>query len=88
MGQKIHGALLTASTQFMRKRTMDVYLENYMKTNSTDDAEVHRCKRPTEGLKRLHELSHGRRWSWGSSLGLLRASSGGCRRRRLNNLFS
>jgi hypothetical protein len=28
MGQKIHGALLTASTQFMRKRVMDVYMEN------------------------------------------------------------
>jgi hypothetical protein len=27
MGQKIHGALLTASTQFMRKRAMDVYIE-------------------------------------------------------------
>jgi hypothetical protein len=24
----IHGALLTASTRFMRKRTMDVYMEN------------------------------------------------------------
>jgi hypothetical protein len=28
MGQKIHGALLTASTQFMRKRAMDVYMKN------------------------------------------------------------
>jgi hypothetical protein len=28
MGQKIQGALLTASTQFMRKRAMDVYVEN------------------------------------------------------------
>jgi hypothetical protein len=59
MGQKIHGAILTASTQFMRKRTMDVYMENYKKTNSAEDVEVHRCKRPTEGFKRLHELRHG-----------------------------
>jgi hypothetical protein len=28
IGQKIHGALLTASTQFMKKRAMDVYMEN------------------------------------------------------------
>jgi hypothetical protein len=61
MGQKIHGALLTASTQFMRKRSMNVYMENYKKANSTDDAEVYRCKRPMEGLEHLHELSHGRR---------------------------
>jgi hypothetical protein len=43
----------------MRKRTMDVYMENYKKTNSAEDVEVHRCKRPTEGFKRLHELRHG-----------------------------
>jgi hypothetical protein len=48
----------------MRKRAMDVYMENYKKTNSADDVEVHRCKRPTERLKHLHELGHGRRWSW------------------------
>jgi hypothetical protein len=41
IGQKINGALLTASTQFVRKRAMDVYMENYKKTNSADDAEVH-----------------------------------------------
>jgi hypothetical protein len=64
IGQKIHGALLAASMQFMRERVMDVYMENYEKTNFADDAEVHRCKRPTEGLKHLHELGHGRRWSW------------------------
>jgi hypothetical protein len=57
---------------------MDVYMENYKKTNSADDAEVHRCKRPTEGLEHLHELRHGQRWSRGSSFGLLRASSGDC----------
>jgi hypothetical protein len=27
-GKKIHGALLTASTQFMRKQTMNVYMKN------------------------------------------------------------
>jgi hypothetical protein len=42
MGRKIHSALLTVSTQFMRKRTMNVYMENYKKANSADDAEVHR----------------------------------------------
>jgi hypothetical protein len=31
------------------------------KTNAADDAEVHRCKRPTGGLEYLHELRHGRR---------------------------
>jgi hypothetical protein len=36
IGQKIHDALLTASTQFMREWAMDVYMENYKKTNSTD----------------------------------------------------
>jgi hypothetical protein len=64
IGQKIHDALLTASTQFTREWAVDVYMENYKKTNSTNDAEVHHCKRPTEGLKHLHELGHGRRWSW------------------------
>jgi hypothetical protein len=63
IGPKIHGALLTASTQFMRERAMDVYMENYKKANSANDADVHRCKRPTEGLEHLHELSHGQRWS-------------------------
>jgi hypothetical protein len=33
----IHGALLTASTQFMRKRTMDVYMEKYKKENSANN---------------------------------------------------
>jgi hypothetical protein len=51
----------------MREWAMDVYMENYKKTNSADDAEVHRCKRPTERLEHLHELRHGRRCSWGSS---------------------
>jgi hypothetical protein len=63
IGQKIHGALLTTSTQFMRKRAMDVYMENYKKANSTDKAEIHHYKRSVEGLERLHELSHGRRSS-------------------------
>jgi hypothetical protein len=44
----------------MRKRAMDVYMENYKKTNSADDAEVHCYKRPAEGLEHLHELRHGR----------------------------
>jgi hypothetical protein len=47
----------------MRKRAMDVYMENYKKANSTDNAEIHRYKRSAEGLERLHELSHGRRSS-------------------------
>jgi hypothetical protein len=62
IGPKIHGVLLIASTQFMRKRAMDVYMENYKKANSADNAETHRYKRPAEGLERLHELRHGRRW--------------------------
>jgi hypothetical protein len=33
----------------MRKRAMDVYMENYKKTNSADDAEVHCYKCPAEG---------------------------------------
>jgi hypothetical protein len=61
MERKIHSALLTASKQFMRKRTMNVYMENYQKANSTEDAEVHRYKRPAEELEHLHELRHGRR---------------------------
>jgi hypothetical protein len=61
MEQKIHSALLTASTQFMRKRTMNVYMENHTKENSTNDAEVHRYKRLAEGLEHLYELRHGRR---------------------------
>jgi hypothetical protein len=60
IGQKIHDALLAASTQFMREWAMDVYMENYKKKNSADNAEIHRYKRPTEGLERLHELRHGR----------------------------
>jgi hypothetical protein len=40
---------------------MDVYMENKKKTNSADDAEIHRYKRPTEGFEHLHELRHGRR---------------------------
>jgi hypothetical protein len=59
IGQKIHGALLTASSQFMRKRAMDVDMENYKKTNSANDAKVHCYKRPAEGLEHLHELRHG-----------------------------
>jgi hypothetical protein len=46
MERKIHSALLTASTQFMRKRMMNVYMENYKKANSANDAEVHRYKCP------------------------------------------
>jgi hypothetical protein len=61
MEQKIHSDLFTASMQFMRKWTMNVYLENYKKANSTDDAEVQSYKRPAEGLEHLHELRHGRR---------------------------
>jgi hypothetical protein len=45
----------------MREWAMDVYMENYKKTNSADNAEIHRYKRPAEGLERLHELRHGRR---------------------------
>jgi hypothetical protein len=44
----------------MRKQTMNVYMENYKKTNSADNAEIYRYKRPVEGLERLHELRHGR----------------------------
>jgi hypothetical protein len=44
----------------MRKWTMNVYMEKYKKANSADDAEVHRYKRPAEGLEHLHELRHGR----------------------------
>jgi hypothetical protein len=61
MERKIHSALFTASTQFMRKWTMNVHMENYKKANSADDAEVHRYKRPAEGLEHLHALRHGRR---------------------------
>jgi hypothetical protein len=71
MGQKIHGALLTASTQYMRKWAMDVYMENEKKTNSTDDAEVHHYKHPEEGLEHLHERSHG----WRCRLGFFSRSS-------------
>jgi hypothetical protein len=54
---------------------MNVYMENYKKANSADNAEVHRYKRPAEGLEHLHELRHGRRCRLGffsrSSLELL-----------------
>jgi hypothetical protein len=40
---------------------MDVYMENYKKTNSANDAEVHCYKCLAEGFERLHELGHGRR---------------------------
>jgi hypothetical protein len=36
-------------------------MENKKKTNSANDAEVHRYKRLAEGLERLYELRHGRR---------------------------
>jgi hypothetical protein len=55
----------------MRKRAMDVFMENHKKANSTDDAEIHRYKRPAEGLERLHELRHGRQ----CRLGLFSRSS-------------
>jgi hypothetical protein len=58
----------------MRKWMMNMYMEDYKKTNSADDAEVHRYKHLAEGLEHLHELRHGRRWSWGSSLGLFPSS--------------
>jgi hypothetical protein len=44
---------------------MDVYMENYKKANSADNAEIHRYKRPAEVLERLHEQSHGRRYRMG-----------------------
>jgi hypothetical protein len=49
-----------------------------------DDAEIHRYKRPAEGLEHLHELRHGRRCR---PKFFSRSSSGGCRRRRRNSLF-
>jgi hypothetical protein len=44
----------------MREWAMDVYMENYKKTNSADNVEIHCYKLPMEGLERLHELRHGR----------------------------
>jgi hypothetical protein len=40
---------------------MNVYMENYKKSNSADDARVHCYKLPAEGLEHLHKLRHSRR---------------------------
>jgi hypothetical protein len=69
--QKIHGALLTASTQFIRKQAMNVYMKNQNQTDSAGDAEVHPYKCPVEGLEHLQERKHGWRCRQVSSLCLL-----------------
>jgi hypothetical protein len=68
IGQKIHGALLIASTQLMREQEMNVHIEQ---TDSARDAEVHPYQRLAKKLEHLQELSHG----WRCRLGFFSRSS-------------
>jgi hypothetical protein len=71
IGRKILGTSLAASTLFVRKWVINVYMKHYEQTDYACDAEIHPYLCPTKRLKHLQELSHGWQRDLSSSLVLL-----------------